>query len=94
LGGVIYIGDREAGKTHLALELVNPNHQFVMVDSVAYQKIAKGDKSMATLAQKSIHDRYFEVKVHLPNGEKNHYDQLVRYPGRNLATQLAVSKSQ
>ncbi len=81
MGGVIYIGDRRAGKTHLAMELVNPNHQFVMVDSVAYQKIPKGDKSIATPDQQSIHDRYFEVKVHLPNGEKTIMTNWLDTPG-------------
>jgi hypothetical protein len=27
--GVIYIGDREVGKTHLAMELANPQNEYV-----------------------------------------------------------------
>jgi hypothetical protein len=68
LGGVIYIGDRKAGKTHLAKELANPNNLSVTVES-PYQKVAKGG-FVATKADKSIYDSYFEVKVHLPTGEK------------------------
>ncbi|NET57076.1 MAG: hypothetical protein F6K47_13195 [Symploca sp. SIO2E6] len=34
---VIYIGDRNAGKTHLAMELANPNHDHVRVSSPEYE---------------------------------------------------------
>ncbi|MEB3121727.1 MAG: hypothetical protein VKL41_10955 [Snowella sp.] len=69
MGGVIYIGDRKVGKTHLAQELANPDNLCVTVDSIAYEKVAKGG-FVATKAEKSIYDSYFEVKVHLPTGEK------------------------
>jgi len=69
LRGVIYIGDRQAGKTHLALELANPDNNYVRVDSYTYTKINQGGPG-GTNAQKSVYERFFEVKVHLPNGEK------------------------
>jgi hypothetical protein len=39
LGGVIYIGDRATGKTHLARELTNPNSNFVSVKSLDSQEV-------------------------------------------------------
>ncbi|MFM7908538.1 MAG: hypothetical protein ACKPA9_26335 [Microcystis sp.] len=35
--GVIYIGDRETGKTHLVLELANPKGNYVKVTYPDYQ---------------------------------------------------------
>jgi len=29
--GIIYIGDRETGKTNLAMEIANPDHQYLEV---------------------------------------------------------------
>jgi len=37
--GVIYIGDRAAGKTHLAMELANPNSNHVKVISPNYDQL-------------------------------------------------------
>lgn len=37
--GVVYIGDRDAGKTHLALELANPQSDFVKVSSLDYENL-------------------------------------------------------
>jgi len=35
--GVIYIGDRETGKTSLAMELAHPNGNYVKVISPDYE---------------------------------------------------------
>ena len=68
---MIYIGDRKVGKTHLALELANPINQCVAVDKLPYQKIDKKTMGLrGTDARKGVYDTYFEVKVHLPVGEK------------------------
>ena len=37
--GVVYIGDRKAGKTHLALELNNPNANLVRIEGQDYQRL-------------------------------------------------------
>ncbi len=80
MGGVIYIGDRKAGKTHLALELANPDNQWVAIDSLPYQKIPKGGPQ-ATDAIQSVYEQYFEVKVNLPIGEKTITTNWLDTPG-------------
>ena len=37
--GVIFLGDRGVGKTHLAVELANPKHQFVKVANLDYSAL-------------------------------------------------------
>lgn len=39
--GVIYIGDRETGKTSLVLELVNPKNNYVKVINDDYETLKK-----------------------------------------------------
>jgi hypothetical protein len=75
LSGVIYIGDRKAGKTHLAKELANPNNLSVTVES-PYQKVAKGG-FVATKADKSIYDSYFEGTIF--NNDKNTFIKFFIY---------------
>lgn len=75
--GVIYIGDRETGKTHLAMELANPKSNYVKVlspdyeylkNSLLYDEIAG---MPATTGEQSIYDQYLEIQVELPSGIKN-----------------------
>jgi hypothetical protein len=74
--GVIYIGDRETGKTHLVLELANPRGNYVKVTYPDYQYL-KGilylpeqGKTRATDDKQAIYEQYIEVNVTLPTGEK------------------------
>lgn len=75
MGGVIYIGDRAAGKTHLALELANKNKQFVET-SLDYAKLKQNlwdsqtGTTAATRADRAIYQEYMEVKVKLVTGWK------------------------
>ena len=72
--GIIYIGDRSTGKTHLAMELANPDSQYVKVTFPDYDHI----KSMLyneedinpTSAEQSTINQYIEAQVTLPTGNK------------------------
>jgi hypothetical protein len=74
--GVIYIGDRAAGKTHLALELANPQSHYVKVIAPDYQYIKSLlydenlQKTKPTEADKSSYDQYLNINVQLPTGNK------------------------
>jgi len=72
LSGVIYIGDREAGKTHLAVELTNKdNKKFVEVTSLNYDVLIQNlyDKTTGTMKAtddtNAVYKEYMEVKVNL-----------------------------
>lgn len=72
--GVVYIGDRATGKTHLAMELANPQHEYVKVSSPDYEylKSLLYDESVestkATDADREVDNRELEIQVRLPNG--------------------------
>ncbi len=75
--GVIYIGDRAVGKTHLAMELANPNGNFVKVVSPDYKYLKNlllydenTGKVPQTLGDKPIYDEYLEIQAELPIGNK------------------------
>jgi hypothetical protein len=74
--GVIYIGDRASGKTHLAMELANPKSEYVKVTSPSYDQLRsmlydeESSSTKATDAMKSIHDRFIQLQVTLPTGTK------------------------
>lgn len=74
--GLIYIGDRAAGKTHLALELANPHGNYVKVTAPDYQYIKSLlydenlQKTKPTEADKSVYDQYLNINVQLPTGIK------------------------
>ncbi len=74
--GVIYIGDRAVGKTHLAMELSNPNKNYVQVTEPDYSvlKSLLYDENLAstkaTNADQSVHNQYLEITVELPTGKK------------------------
>ncbi|MDH6061925.1 hypothetical protein NWP17_16035 [Chrysosporum bergii ANA360D] len=74
--GVIYIGDRLTGKTHLALELANPRNQYVKVLNQDYENLQamlldeNQTGTRATDAAQGIYERSLEVQVRLPTGNK------------------------
>ena len=69
--GVIYIGDRLAGKTHLAMESSNPQGNYVKGKEATYRKLkndlyAPGqDITEPTDADKSIHEYTLELEVRI-----------------------------
>ncbi|MEK0195234.1 hypothetical protein WME70_28010, partial [Microcoleus anatoxicus PTRS1] len=69
--GVIYIGDRETGKTSLVLELVNPKNNYVKVINDDYETLKKNlyDESLgrtkATDAMQAIYQRQLQIQVQL-----------------------------
>jgi hypothetical protein len=68
---VIYIGDKGVGKTHLALELTNPSHEYVKVLSPDYKVLksllwdAENNELRATDSKKSTHSQQIEIQVRL-----------------------------
>ncbi|CDM96305.1 MAG: GTPase domain-containing protein [Limnospira sp. PMC 1291.21] len=83
--GVIYIGDRNTGKTSLVLELAHPSSQFVKVTDPLYDQLKallcdKG-KTKATDASQATHDRQLEIEVTLPSRPKNIYTEWIDTPG-------------
>jgi hypothetical protein len=67
--GVIYIGDRKAGKTHLAMESSNPQGNYVKGSEPIYQKLQGllydkvKDRTLATDARQSAYRRTLELQV-------------------------------
>ena len=81
--GVIYIGDRTSGKTHLALELANPQSNYVRVNHPDYQRIksllydSQLQLTKPTEAYQSSYKEYLNINVQLPTGNKEiHSDWL------------------
>ncbi|MDF5732049.1 MAG: hypothetical protein PUP92_29625 [Rhizonema sp. PD38] len=74
--GIIYIGDRATGKTHLAMELANPRSDYVSVSYPDYEylKALLYDdgigRTKATDAEKEVDARYLDIQVKLPTGFK------------------------
>ncbi|MDY7007350.1 MAG: hypothetical protein SWX82_26330 [Cyanobacteriota bacterium] len=70
--GVVYIGDRAVGKTHLALELANPQGNYVQVSLVNqnYQNLQANLLNLDGTAKptQSIEKRSLDVKVRLSTG--------------------------
>ena len=70
--GAIYIGDRYSGKTHLALELANPDSKYVTVSEPDYETLkavlceTKTCITRPTDASKGVHVRPMQVNVNLP----------------------------
>ncbi|MGC9503161.1 hypothetical protein [Baaleninema sp.] len=85
--GVIYIGDRETGKTSLALELAHPNHQYVSVLYPPYSQLKAllysdvEGRTTATDASQSIYDRNLEIEVVVPTQRKKIYTDWIDTPG-------------
>ncbi|MEG3955905.1 hypothetical protein [Microcoleus sp. herbarium2] len=69
--GVIYIGDRAAGKTSLVLELVNPKSNYVKVTDLDYENLKamlyKDDleEISPTDARQAIYQRQMQIQVQL-----------------------------
>ena len=74
--GVIYIGDRRTGKTHLAMELANPKTNYVKVCNPSYEnlKVMLYDDdeggTKATDSAKGVYNCYMEIQATLPTGNK------------------------
>jgi hypothetical protein len=76
--GVIYLGDRRAGKTHLALELANPQSNYVKVTApdyevikkLLYDEINRETRATGAIDTKSVYDEFLTVNVQLPAGTK------------------------
>ncbi|MDY6802806.1 MAG: hypothetical protein SXA11_03235 [Cyanobacteriota bacterium] len=70
--GVVYIGDRAVGKTHFALELANPQGQYVRVSMVGqtYQNLKANllDSDGTAKQTNNIEKRPLNVQVRLPSG--------------------------
>jgi hypothetical protein len=70
--GVIYIGDRYVGKTHLVLELANPSYEYVKVLSPEYQVLksllwdAEKNEPKPTDADSPTRSQSIEIQVKLP----------------------------
>ncbi len=81
--GVIYIGDRAVGKTHLALELANPRSQNVNVLQPDYENLKSllvGDED-STKPTEAIDLRFLEIQAKLPTGNKNVILDWIDTPG-------------
>jgi hypothetical protein len=70
--GVIYIGDRNVGKTHLALELANPAYEYVQVLSPEYQDLkpllwdVENNTTKPTDEDTPTRSQSIEIQVKLP----------------------------
>ena len=85
--GVVYIGDRAAGKTHLAMELANPQNDCVKVSSPDYEHLRSLlfdedlGKTRATEADNPVYERYLDIQVRLPTGFKQIVADWIDTPG-------------
>jgi hypothetical protein len=87
--GIIYIGDRATGKTHLAMELANPLHEYVKVTSPDYEALKSslcdpGDplgRTRPTKADSSAYPRNLDLQVKLPSTTKEVLVDWVDTPG-------------
>ena len=70
--GVVYIGHRAVGKTHLAVELANPQGQYVKVSLLNqnYENLKANLLNQDGTAKptKTIDKRPLKVEVYLPTG--------------------------
>ena len=81
--GIVYIGDRSVGKTHLALELANPRSQCVKVVSPDYEylKSILGNDEDSTKPTNLIDLKPIEVQAQLRSGRKNVVIDWIDTPG-------------
>ncbi|AFW96141.1 hypothetical protein ANA_C13479 [Anabaena sp. 90] len=83
--GVVYIGDRSTGKTHLAMELANPKNEYVNVINQDYDFLKSNlrfDEISGTIAQTEvILDRFLDIQVRLPTGNKQVLVDWIDTPG-------------
>lgn len=82
--GVVYIGDRSTGKTHLAMELANPKSHYVKAISPDYDYLRglflTADSSIMRPTE-TIDDRSLEIQVQLPTGIKEIFVDWIDSPG-------------
>lgn len=85
--GIIYIGDRETGKTSLALGLAHPSHQHVQVLYPHYNQLKallySDDlgRTRSTDANLATYNHDIEVEVTLPTGCKKIHTTWIDTPG-------------
>lgn len=85
--GVIFIGDRETGKTSLALELAHPNTNYVKVLYPPYSQLKallysdEEGRTTATDATQATYDRALEIEVILPSQNKKIHTDWIDTPG-------------
>lgn len=87
--GVVYIGDREVGKTALALELIKPDSQYVKVSNQDYEKIkvnlirvATGELLPTKINPTTVYEnRNLKVEVNLPAGNNSISVDWIDTPG-------------
>lgn len=85
--GVVYIGDRATGKTHLAMELANPQNNCVKVSSPDYEYLRsllfdEGlGETKTTDSRFSMTERYLDIQVRLPTGFRQVIVDWVDTPG-------------
>ncbi|MBD2138182.1 GTPase domain-containing protein [Anabaena sp. FACHB-1237] len=83
--GVVFIGDRATGKTHLAMELTNPKHEYVKVINQDYEMLKANLKfdevSGVMQATDVILDRLLDIEVRLPTGNKQVLVDWIDTPG-------------
>jgi hypothetical protein len=84
--GVVYIGDRKAGKTHLAMELANPKNEYVKVSSQDYEFLKaslldENSSAIATGDEQVTYERYLDIQVRLPTGNKQVVVDWIDTPG-------------
>lgn len=82
--GVIYLGDRSVGKTHLALELASPNNQNVQVTAPDYEQLKSlliSSDTAGPRPTKDINTEFLEIQAKLPAGERNVVLDWVDTPG-------------
>jgi hypothetical protein len=82
--GVVYIGDRAAGKTHLAMELTNPKNEYVKVTNLDYENmkvlLMDADEN-STRATGTINDRFLDIQARLPICNKKILVDWIDTPG-------------
>lgn len=85
--GVVYIGDRAAGKTHLAIELANPHNQWIKASIPDYEYLSSplfdnnSGRIEPTDAVNSVHEHYLDIQVRLPTGFKQIVANWIDTPG-------------
>lgn len=85
--GVVYIGDRAAGKTHLAMELANPQNDCVKISSPDYENLRtllfneELGETRQTEADNPVYERYLDIQVRLPTGFRHIVADWIDTPG-------------
>ena len=87
MGGVIYIGDRCAGKTHLTVELANPNNKWLDVITPTYDTLLQDYVDPFTGMTKptdcvlSVYQESLEVRVQEKNRSRIITSSSIDTPG-------------